>query len=647
MKKYKIILVFLITLFGISLFSFNIDLVKENYLNFIDLYNEYDMDGEFKYFFDEVENLGLYRLFRNNMIGTAEFADRPTSIQTYFSRIQDNINFETYEEELAFSGFLVYLQAELSGRRMTIEMLRSMPSHAITVNKYLSGIQEDSLTYLGNVIAYSLGLIEDSPYTNIQMFPMPNAKLDYPDWYTYYNGPNELFDNLIEENKDEIEQKIYELSKTRLTGSSLEFEIDDISETYLGHLNILAREEISEVRTFFLMQSHQGLSFSILRYLIYFGIFIILFLLYKKLAKISLIGMFVFEIIYLFFLFDVSRDIITSFMLGSFIIVFVSMFAFFSLMKVFRRQIPFKERIYDSIVFISLVVLILIPSHYIYDLTQENSQSFKNTYFERQLIYDVIGAPHAAVNDTVDSIKSMLGEEFSEIRSLYSSRLRRFLSLSVENKIIESIYADEFETEVITNRDGLKINNKDAYMRLTSDYADRIRRDMRAAEFRQTRIENQIKNLKTLIDGIFIFSDEDFRMKFQNEFNKFYRQSDLFAVYENDLNIYKNSIPMRENIPIRLHNSGYGTKIISVFLLSIFIFVIFEEKKYKLISLLVMLISSILSIIKPQYLDIVAEVRYPLILSENYSNNYLVGLFMLLITIVLFIKDFKKEGVNE
>jgi len=639
----KLLLLSLLLIISITLLSFDVDLVKSHYKTFINEYEENNREEVLKVFFDEMDNLGLYRFYRNKMIGTAEFSDRPTSIQTYLSRIHQNMKFKSIEEEMAFSAFLVYVQSELSGTRMTLERLRSMPAHFTTVQKYIQEMQEDSLTYLGNVIAYSLGLVEDSPYKDIKKFPM-NARLTSPSWYLYLDEPSDVFDELIKENKEEFEKMIEDLSKTRLTGSNLEFEIDGISEHFLTDLNYYANLNIENLRIFFIEESSKKFNFSLLRFLVYLIAGIIVFIFAKKYLKFYIIGLYGLEIIYFLFFFDISRDIISSFVYGSIIVLSVFLFGIITLLRVFSRNKNILQRLSDLFVFLGIVLILILPTYQIIDLTIDKTNEFKNTYFENQLLNDTIIYQHAKVNRHINVLKSLLGTEYSEINSFYSARTSRYIQDNINAGIFDSINIQSNNVRINLNRDGLLYSNVDFHRQSLENYSENIKRILRASKFREGFIENEVKDIKKEIENIFRYSDSDFRKKFNAEFDKFFAASDLLEGYKNDFESFKNDIEYSEKIPLNLYNTGHGTKILVIFFFSLILFIIFENKKFKFVTFIGMLFASFLMFIKPTYLDILSEVRYPIIYSSDYTSSLIVGLIMITLSLTIY---FRRGGIRK
>jgi hypothetical protein len=202
---------------------------------------------EFELFFNELYNLGLYRFYRTQMIGSAEYVDRPTNVQTYLSQIYTNTeqNFDSIEEKLAFIGFLAYVQSDLSGDAITQETIRSLPAYFTTVQNYKKELENDALTYFGNVIIYSLGIVDESPYTDITRFES-NTKIDDLSFYTFFGEPDETINKIISENKESLENGIKKLIDSKLSGRQLQIAIDNLSYSYISPLLKETEKQINQ-----------------------------------------------------------------------------------------------------------------------------------------------------------------------------------------------------------------------------------------------------------------------------------------------------------------------------------------------------------------------------------------------------------------
>jgi uncharacterized protein YbcV (DUF1398 family) len=104
--------------------SFSMDdaRVKSEYIGYIQKYESFlrdsSQESELKNFFDEIKDIGLYRFYRNIMVGTADYTDVPQGVQKYLSDTSSSQVFENIEQKLAFAGLLCYVQTDLSGQKI-------------------------------------------------------------------------------------------------------------------------------------------------------------------------------------------------------------------------------------------------------------------------------------------------------------------------------------------------------------------------------------------------------------------------------------------------------------------------------------------------------------------------------------------------
>ncbi|MDO7975470.1 hypothetical protein [Oceanotoga teriensis] len=635
MKKLIVILLLFTSLISIG-FSLDLDVLRNNYNSYISEYKSGNEEGNLKDFYIQLENLGIYKFYRNIMIGSAEYIDRPTNIQTYLSNIYNSMEFDNYEEKIAFAGFLAYVQSDFSGQRLSKESVRSLPAYFTTIQDYRGEIQDESLTYLGNVIAYSLGLVESSPYKNIKKFDM-KASIDNYDLYTYSGEAQTLYDSMIEKNKIDLESKIKDISTSDLNGEELEYAIDDLSYEFLQSLTEQVDDELTEVINIIMQDGKISLNLYYLRFIVYVIIFILFYFFYKKFIPYISLIIFLSESFYMLFIFDALKDTISSFIYGSYFILFIGIFAIITLLSVFKRRANIFKRISNSLIFIGLLLLILIPSYYSEDLLMKNNVSFENSEFQKQLMSDILYYDHAPVMKSLDFIRSELGQEYSEINLIYKNELNAMLKKGIDKNIYEYVYADEIDgIDIKTLKEGLKFNNIENYQEIAKEYSRVIEKAIKVSELRSGRVNNEMKVLKDNIADVIRYSDEDFMDYYEKEFFKITSNNELLQAIEKDTQEYFDETLIRNKIPLKAYNTSWGTSILIIFLLSILIFIIFEQRIIKNISSIMMILASILSFIKPDTLEVISQIKFPTVHTYDFSVNIFYGAIMLVISLLIY-----------
>ncbi|MGM0640075.1 MAG: hypothetical protein ACQESN_01460 [Thermotogota bacterium] len=645
MKKSLIFLLIILT--SIAALSFNVNKVKDLYTSFIDEYSNLDeyilegREGELEDFATKLDNLGAYRFYRNIMIGTAEYTDRPSNIQRYLSDLHGLLEFESPEERLAYAGFLGYIQSQLSGERLSRETIRSLPAYFTTVQDYKNNLENDALTYMGNVVAYALGIFDESPYKDIKRYDS-DAEISNKDYYFYEGEPQDNYDEIITENKETLNEEIQKLYDEELTGQDLEFAIDDISYMFIGEINDLVDQQVQESLNMFVEEGDKAFAFGNFRWLIYLVVILLVFFMFRKLLTPVFLAIYSFEIIYLIFIFNPIQDLISSFIYGSYVILATAIFFIASLLKAFGRDVHIYERFKNIVVFISIILIITLPTYSFYDLMMQNNSEFKDSVFENQLLNDTIVYSHSPSQRTINSLKSDLGTEYSAIRDIYNSEFRNFLEASFENNIYQEIYADDLEIDVIINREGLSYKNVDDYRSSANSYANSINEVLDSAELRISRIEGNFSALEVNIENVLKYSSDGFEQKFKNQVENFFETSSVLK--DIDISSYFN-VEKLESIDLKLYNTVYGTIILVIFLFSLLLYVIFENKIIKIFTTVGMVIASIMAFITPQIITVIPQLKYPLLYSEDYSVNMIIGGLMLLITILIQIK--KEKDLSE
>ncbi|PNS02626.1 hypothetical protein X928_00035 [Petrotoga miotherma DSM 10691] len=634
MKKLAILLITVI--FSLTAFTIDVEAVGDLFTTLIQTYNEEGSvsNEEFDSFFQELSNLGLYRFYRTQMIGSAEYVDRPTNVQTYLSQIYDNVQsqFTTIEEKLALAGFLVYVQSDLSGEQITQEMIRSMPAYFATVQDYTRSLENDALTYFGNVIIYSLGIVDTAPFTDIQRFESDAEILDKR-FYIYEGETNPEYNKIILENKESLEHGIQQLAQSGTTGRPLQIAIDQLSYNYVNSLINETNEQIQQVTQMFIEEGRHGVNISFIRIIIYAALILVTFLFLRKYLWVTVLSIFGVEFVYLLAFYNPIKDTVSSFIYGSYIVTFVFLFLAVLLFKSIGKKIKFTEKVINFSIFFLVLLTLFVPSYYSYDLLMEKNTQFDNSTFETQLLNDVVAYPHAPLHKTISSLNSHLGSEYSKVNTFYRSTFASFLDDLLNSQVLSNLQG----SSVQTNRDGLKIDKVENYRGIPLDFSKEVTDFVNSSEITEKNIYNEVDTLKVQVHDVLKFSDAEFESKFMDTSNQLLRSTDLIDPLLPTLYSFFD-VEKVDKINLKAYNTVFGTKIFLLFFLSLTILVIFEEKFVKYISLISMYFLSILSFIKVTPLEVFSQTGYPIIHTVDYTINYIFGIILLILTSLLFLR---------
>ena len=560
MKKSIICIIFSMLLIVTVSFSMDDARVKSEYIGYIQKYESFlrdsSQESELKNFFDEIKDIGLYRFYRNIMVGTADYTDVPQGVQKYLSDTSSSQVFENIEQKLAFAGLLCYVQTDLSGQKITSEIIRSQRVFNDATSEYLRSVDNERFTYFGNVIAYSLGLVESSPYTDIKKYSF-SGELESPKYFTFEGEPLFDYTKIIKEEKQSIEESIRKISESQLTGSDLEFEIDRASDAISSQAVEKAKSDVDSVIGILIESVVRGGDYFLLRYIAYVAAIIIFLIFFRKVFKYLLAVIFTSEFLVVLFTFNFSADVISSFIYGSFVIVAVVIYFVFMLFRSFGKGISTFSRVVNIILFVFLVLLFFTPYVYVKDLGMVRNVDFCDSKYSTYLL-----------NDTVLSKNSLL---FKAIQKGNYDSAKRQIS------------------------------------RIVSYSSPRYK------EFIKPHIQK-------------IISD--------------YKVEDKFADFESDFDLMKSS----ENIAIFAHNTQYGTKVLILFFLSLFLFMVSEKGMLKKLSMTGTFASVVLSFISPSKMIILSEVSYPMLTSTEYSLNFVFNLIMVGMSILLFLNSKSRGG---
>jgi hypothetical protein len=194
-------------------------------------------------------------------------------------------------------------------------------------------------------------------------------------------------------------------------------------------------------------------------------------------------------------------------------------------------------------------------------------------------------------------------------------------------------------SSVQTNRDGLKIDKVQNYRSIPLDFSKEVIDFVNSSEIAERNIYNELDALKVQANDVLKFSDAEFESKFIETSNQLLQSTDLIDPLLPSIKTFFD-VEKVDKINLRAYNTVYGTKIFLLFFLSLTILVIFEEKITKFVSLISMYIISILSFIQVTPLQVFSQTGYPSIHTVDYTINYIFGIILLLLTSLLFVRNF-------
>ncbi|SHE93680.1 hypothetical protein SAMN02745164_01443 [Marinitoga hydrogenitolerans DSM 16785] len=643
MKKIGLLIVF--SFIALSIFSLNMSEIKNSYVNYIEQYNNHS--EELQWFFEELKNMGLYKFYKTQMVGSAEYTDRPSYISKHLSSIAEEHKFTSLENEIAFAGFLAYVQSDLAGKSLKEETIRSLPAFYLALEEYSSYLQDTGFLYIKNTIAYSLGLVKETPNQSLTKVRMKNrrAKLEAPEYYIYEGSPDPFFDDIISKNKEILENGIKEISTMKITGEDLEIEIDDLASQVLSFVPDTIRNDTLEVINIFLNNAEIKKSKSWIRFVVYFILIILIyFLKNKNFYQWLFLGIAISEIVYILNYFDFSKDIITAFIYGSFLILAFSLILITMFFQAFGRNVHWLKRIINISLIVLFVLLMNIPLFKnIEEIKMENNTGFHNSIMQKTLLNDVLVYPYTFVNKDVAYIGSQLSAEYSDVRNLYNSALKKFLLDSGKNKILDYLNFEDGRVSIDLIKEGMYIENYEVYSKLTDNFKKYIDDFEKNSQKRYDNINKGLEQYNENVINILKYSDEDFKELLQKTLESKLIKSSVLINYKSKLlDVFSKN--MNFSINVKPMITDWGTKVLLLLILGFLYFFLNEKLPFKIIGLTIMTIASILSFIKPTTIHILSEFKYPVLNAQTFSVNILFGFIMLIFTAfsgLLIIKFYK------
>ncbi len=200
-----------------------------------------------------------------------------------------------------------------------------------------------------------------------------------------------------------------------------------MSYNYISPLLKETEKQINQVSEIFVEFGKRKTHTEFIRFIVYGIIILFTFYFFKKYWWISVLGVYLYEFVYILISYNPIKDVITSFAYGSFIIPFVFLFLFIMVFKSFGKKdkICSKSMQYNNFYTYSFNIF-FIPLYYSQDLLMKENQSFHDSIFENQLLNDVAAYSHSPLYRSSEKLVSLLGSEYTKINSFYRSTFSDF-----------------------------------------------------------------------------------------------------------------------------------------------------------------------------------------------------------------------------
>ncbi|MDK2951405.1 MAG: hypothetical protein PWQ77_1070 [Kosmotogales bacterium] len=174
----KRLLIFLFLLLISVAFSGYFDTVIDYFNDYVSEYQNESSDSPLiQKLKEDMQNLGLYRLYKLQMVGSIDKKESATSIAdllTEHMELLDENTFENYQSKIAYGAFLGWVITQFSDQTFQLGTLNTMPAYNESYNSFLYASRDWASIVYQNWISYALGLSEEEPY----LFPKDIKKSD-------------------------------------------------------------------------------------------------------------------------------------------------------------------------------------------------------------------------------------------------------------------------------------------------------------------------------------------------------------------------------------------------------------------------------------------------------------------------------------
>ncbi|MCS7175120.1 hypothetical protein [Pseudothermotoga sp.] len=301
-----IILIVVVLLFLTTCLALETENALKLYLNLVQEYESGSIQHPFLLqTVESLEHFSLYRFYRFLIAGSVDKREATPDLGHYLNFIYSSYNFEKEEEQLAAALFLSYLSSKLTRTHLTADEVMKNSSFIDFFTRYRDIVTKEARAFFAWVISYQLGLVAEKPPVDVEqrfqleiadyVFNPPTSLQHLHDLALFYSDP------AIQEVLSQAVQRAFENAKKDPT-------------RILAHINreaaFVARDIVKPItnlqsKVAQLVQSSTPVrrNYWWMRFVLY-GVVLLVSFKSLKARLFALNCVFVFETIYLFFLFD-------------------------------------------------------------------------------------------------------------------------------------------------------------------------------------------------------------------------------------------------------------------------------------------------------------------------------------------------------
>ena len=197
---------------------------------------------------EDMENLGIYRLYKLQMVGSIDKKESAISVADLITEHMEKLppdSFENYQSKIAYGAFLGWIMTQFSDQSFQLGTLNQMPAYSDSYNEFLYASRDWASIVYQNWISYALGLMKEEPYLIPDNIEITNSFNNY-DLETSEIGNDEI--EIIRELTNEAVIQQINLSVDFI--SSKEYDVSKIfKDTVSEKAAVMAKEIPEELKT--------------------------------------------------------------------------------------------------------------------------------------------------------------------------------------------------------------------------------------------------------------------------------------------------------------------------------------------------------------------------------------------------------------
>ncbi len=257
MPKRFLSVVFVL-LVSILSFSFSQNDVLERFERYtIDYRSETPESNKVRRLIEDLDYLSIYRLYKLQMVGSIEKKESSTTTADLLTRHLESMPseyFENTDDRIAYSAFLAWVLADLSGKAFQVGTLNEMPAYLSTFNTFTTRVRSMAETVYREWVAYSLGLVKVEP----SFYPVSSLKKT--DSFIGFNlkvdAPAEEEEEILSLSNERILQL---LNETIALLSNKEYDVSTLVEEEVRRFSLQAAMDIAQIGDASLMTAARDL----------------------------------------------------------------------------------------------------------------------------------------------------------------------------------------------------------------------------------------------------------------------------------------------------------------------------------------------------------------------------------------------------